>query len=749
MTTKTRGESKNEKRETANQQQDKKKKKSKVKKPPDSIMEEKVLKPTKPGKSIAKKVAKVRQIEDKKKIEDEAKKSKEEKTTEKLFLTEGNEDMTKLDRGQLKKKRMVIGGIIAFLIVVLGAAIAGFLIFNTGSKHAGSVDLSISGPTEITSGAEVIYEVTYKNQEKASLRQVTLKMDYPQGFHFIKAEPQVKNQEGTEWDLSSVAAGAGGKVKIYGILTGAINSQKLIKASLVYRPSNFDYDFQKLAEIEATITDSLLALEISGPTKVIPEQIVEYTIKYQNTSEQDLESGRLIVNYPEDFVFQESEPKTDSAESNNQWNIESIKAEAEGEVMIKGKLGGNPGDSKEIIAQIGLVDKGSEFNLQTEASLISLIVQPQLKISLRLNNQDEELIANWGDELSYMISYHNQGDVSLSNVEFKLFFESKIFDLDSLTVTEGELSGNKLVFNRNTLTALQSLKPDDLGEITFSAKLQPTYSPKSEADKNFHFEQQVTATSEGEGLEATGLTYSSNEVTLKINSRINLVAEARYYSDELEPVGSGPLPPEVGKTTTYRIYWYLSNTTNDISRVSVSTTLPNDVLWNAKSRVTAGDNVTFDPETRIVNWSIAQVSALTGSIFPGIQAYFEVEVTPTEADLGKLLRLTEKTTVSAKDLFTGETLELEKDILTSSLDTDVGGRGKGEVVRPSSQTNTNQAINSNANTNANVNLNSNSNTATNTATNTNTTINTNRNTNTAVNTNSTTNTNRNTSAAQN
>ena len=176
------------------------------------------------------------------------------------------------------------------------------------------------------------------------------------------------------------------------------------------------------------------------------------------------------------------------------------------------------------------------------------------------------------------------------------------------------------------------------------------------------------------------MTVESEEITVKIMSTLTLSCEARYYSEENEKLGSGPLPPEIGETTAYRIYWYLSNTTNEVTDVQVKASLPEDIYWTGKEKTISAGTLEFDPLTRIITWSINRVPVGTGQVYSQLSASFEVSATPGVVDLGLIKILTDKATVTGLDSFTEVDLTDFYDSLTSELTNDIYGQGKGIVV---------------------------------------------------------------------
>jgi len=347
---------------------------------------------------------------------------------------------------------------------------------------------------------------------------------------------------------------------------------------------------------------------------------------------------------------------------------------------------------KEFKVSIGLIALDGSFRLQTEKSSIALIVVPKLNLNLSVNGVNLDSHANFGDSLNYGLVYQNDSDLEIKNLTLTFRFEGDdIIDWDSLKIVQdpsakipqvkkqpssGPSNIYLLTWTKDEIEGLALLKPQDQGKINFQLKTKSP--PIASAKTNYHFSCQVKGN--GELEELGGFTAESNSVITKMNTRLNLDTEARYYDEEYRPVGSGPLPPEVGRTTIYKVFWHLNNSYNDVQDVRVHTTLPPHVFWTGKFSVSTGDALKFDPETQEVSWQINKVSSLAGLTRPSPETSFEISVTPEKKDIGKLLVLTRETQLSAQDAYTGATINQTCELITSNLINDVGAHGQGIVV---------------------------------------------------------------------
>lgn len=126
---------------------------------------------------------------------------------------------------------------------------------------------------------------------------------------------------------------------------------------------------------------------------------------------------------------------------------------------------------------------------------------------------------------------------------------------------------------------------------------------------------------------------------------LRFAAEAHYTSTAGIQFGYGPVPPKVGKTTGYRIFWTLGLPGRPFAGVTVKATLPANVAWAGNVSATAGTTPVFDPVSRIITWPVGEITADQ----TGADASFDVRITPQKDDTGKTMRLLEPTRLTATE----------------------------------------------------------------------------------------------------
>lgn len=599
-------------------------------------------------------------------------------------LLRWDEKPVKMDQIEHGPRRRVMPVVLLVLGAVFLATFAGFAVFTRtkGKFSEQGVKVELKLPAAVASGDEVSIEVSYLNSQPVALKSSELTVTYPEGFSVTDVEPGANSPLKNGWSLGTVQAGFGGRVTIRGLLVGPLESQRQFSAVLTYRPANFNSDFSAKAEATTTISSSIVSFELKGPSRAAAGKEVTLTAKVKNTADRELERVRVLYEPAEGFTLAKADPAGD--DQNTNWLFDKLAAGEEKKIALTGSFDGKTSESRTVSLRLGLVDSQGTFTEQSTASLTVTLVNPELSIEVKVNGANETT-AKLGETLTYTASYKNNSDFTLTNVVITGQFTGKLFDWGQAAGSpEANLKDaaqkGTVTWSKASVPALARLATGASGELTLTVPLVSTIANQGKDDKNFSLSavwQAKTATVKELGGPVEG---TSETVTAKIVTTVRLATDARYYAEEGNVIGSGPLPPTVGKTTSYRVSWILSNTTSDLADVTVQTTLPETVFWTGKVKTASAGTLDFDPTSRIVSWRLNQVPAGTGIVTAQLNAEFEVSVTPKQTDLGLLMVLTDKTTLKGTDDFLKTAVSLEQPSLTTDLLNDSQARGKGIVV---------------------------------------------------------------------
>ncbi|MFA6215243.1 MAG: hypothetical protein WC768_01595 [Patescibacteria group bacterium] len=595
-------------------------------------------------------------------------------------------DISHLDVRRKSRFKMFFFSFIAVVLILAAISWLGFVIFNQNKNFSGgSIKLELQGQQSIASGDEVVYVLNYKNVENVPLDNVEIIFRYPDNFEFISAQPAPANDFNTAWNLGTLGVGASGQIEIKGKLIGEVGSIKTINATASFQPKNFSSVFKDTASFSSQVTSSILEISLDGPSQILPEKKVTYKITYRNNSSQDLTKVKIVANYPSNFVFQEATPQptvqaADARSLNNEWLIDTLGKNQEGELSITGGYLNDPQNTKPNFSiQIGFLKPDSdEFSVQQEKSITTEIIQPGLSVDLIINGSNQGQPISFGQTLTYSIVYKNLGDKDLSNVSFAIALDSNILDWSNLDDKHaGLVKDNQITWNKDQISQLDVVKPLDSGTIDFSIKVKDA-NQVNLSEANLQVKSKSAASIEKIGdLAVTDLKVSSNEIVNNINTDIELKNEGRYFDDDNLAVGTGPLPPVVGQKTTFRIYWSIANSLHEVNNVEVSTKLPDGVNWENKFYVKAGE-IKYNSKDRTISWTINKIPA--NKSFSDLNCWFDISVIPTKKQVRKLLILTDQTTLTATDKTNNSQITKTGQAITSNLEDDQIGGGRGLVI---------------------------------------------------------------------
>lgn len=589
----------------------------------------------------------------------------------------GLPDMSKLERKKSHRLRNISIIVMAVLLLIAGATWLGLAFFGGINKFSGdNINVEIQGPHDFTSGEEIIYIIKYSNREKLPISRIEIFVQYPQGFIFKSAEPQATNENNNQWSLGTLAKGGEGEIKITGRLLGNIDSDKTITAYFDYRPANFNSDFQEVANFNTRISSSVIDVELGPPEEIIAGEPAEFTIKYKNNFQESFKNLKIILFKPDDFKLESSSPEI--SEEGSVWLIKELIPAEEQKIDFIGIFSSDIEGSQEMIVQIELQNDEGEWYLQQEKNFIVEVLKGELIVNLIINGSDDNQTINFGDTLNYSLVYKNKGKTAVKDLIIQANLVGNLIDWETFKDENGgKKEGSKIIWTSEEIKELALAKKDDEGVINWQIKIRERSDFKEEESIDSSLMSWVTIgliIGEEEGSRAqTSIT--SKTIINELNSDLHLGSRGRYFNDDNIAVGSGPIPPEVGKPTTYRILWELTNSVHEVSNIKVKTVLPGNVYWTGKSVVGAGQ-LNFNVNTREIIWSINRLPLTVRKL----ESSFEVSITPAAEDEGTSLVLIPETTLEAYDRKTGEQIFSAAGAIDTNLEGDPVVEGKGIVI---------------------------------------------------------------------
>ncbi|MCX6715117.1 MAG: hypothetical protein NTX72_04860 [Candidatus Uhrbacteria bacterium] len=576
-------------------------------------------------------------------------------------------DMSKLSsRKKSGLHRFLVRGIL-LLLVLSAVAWTGFFFFSKGFiQKQDQLSVKIDGPQEVKAGDAVTYTIRYENTGDVPMATLELAASLPPDFHLTTSTPEANDKN--VWTIGSLTPKSDGMITINGTFLAEVPSTEKLQALFTYKPANFNSSFQTIQTLDVNVNDSVLQMTLNGPDHALPGDQVQYVISVGHAQKDPVQNLRVIPVLPQNFTVSGTDPAFENGQS--YWNLASLDPNQPKTFTVKGSYTASATGDQSVGANVGFVSD-NVYLKQKDANVTTSMQGGSIAFHLIVNGSNTDQTIDPGKSLHGSIDFTNQAKDTAQDVSFTLALDStgKLpIDWAHADLHSGKQNGNQIVWDKSSLSSLKQLKPNDSGILDFTLPLS-TGSNTSD-----HFTMTLTSHIGSLGETGGAKSISSTPILISINAQTGFTSEARYFTTEGTPVGTGPLPPTVGKTTTYRVYWNITNALHDLSGVAVTTAIPANVLWTNKSSTDIG-TITYKKD--IITWIIPKLP----TSIPQAGAWFEVSVKPAASDVDTSMPLTTSSTMNAKDASTSQTITKTADALTTNLSTDEFASGKGTVKK--------------------------------------------------------------------
>ncbi len=592
-------------------------------------------------------------------------------------------DLTRLDRREGSKfTRFLVRLLIAF-VLLSGASWAGFFLWNSGWFQSGDIlDVTVNGPTEVQAGAPVSYTFQYANHGNVPIASLGMTLRVPPSFDVTSLQPPAA-QEGGTWELGTLNPDSDGSI----VVTGIFRSEALppegspttvpqaLQAVFDYKPANFSSEFQDIKTVSVRMDGSVLDASVSGPEKAVSGDEVTYVLNVKNTGAAAAENVRANVFFPAGFNVSSADPKP-AASDQSFWIWATLAPGELRAVTIKGRYTSSALGEQTVRADVAFLD-GTVVLRQDMAEAKTDVLQGTISLTLVVNGTSRDQTADLGRTLRASVSYANTSPDAVEGLKLSLAavaHNGKPLPIDWNVADIGKTgtrTGNTVSWSSPSESLLAKIAPNGTGTFDVSLPLVGSLDPSKVADT---FTLKLTGTYAKVGSVTGNRSMETSPIKVGVNTEFSVDAAARFFDPAGAKVGSGPLPPKVGQTTTYRAYWPLVNTLHDLTDVTLSAVLPADVSWTGKTTASVG-TVAFDTATRTVTWTVPTLPRTSKNVL----ATFDLSITPKKTDAGSFFKLLNATSAEATDAATQERLSRGLDLLTTDLTDDPAAREKGVV----------------------------------------------------------------------
>lgn len=615
------------------------------------------------------------------------------------------------------------------LVIAILASLVYTLYYYWSNRLADSADvvLSIAAPAQLISGSEISYNITYHNNGQVALKKMHLELNYPNNLLVETATGSgqavidtnasttgannVTSTPANYFILPDLSVGGSGQMTVTGRLIGQVGEMDLLGATLIYEPANFSSDFQK--EVSTATTISSLGFDVSFDytNAVLVGDTNEIAVNIENVQSTSLDGFDVSFSFPDNITIV-NEPvnsnlstasligtsttintATNSASSslisaassttasllvnkglgNLSWHVSGLQIGGNYTLPIYYQTTKKINNNQKLVIYFSKKGSNGQDYIFLEKTIQLNVMNSNLNLTLTVNNSKSDNVANFGEMLNYSLVYSNEGDSVLNNVVLMAMIKSDFIDWSGLSDDKnGVVNNGTITWTKDQIPALTALAPGTSGVINFSLPLRSFQTTDLGKSTVVNSSAQFSA----DGILTNRSDSRSNNINTNLNSDLSFQESLRYFDDNNIPVGSGPLPPQVGQTTSIRVYWILKNDLHDLDNVQGSLVLPADVVYAGNPQTTAGI-INFDPITRTVHWDIGRLPLTTYRA----DAEFSISLTPVAANRGKILVLSPGASLSATDVQTRAAIVKQSSAETTKLEDDsiAGLNNSGQI----------------------------------------------------------------------
>lgn len=570
---------------------------------------------------------------------------------------------------------LVLGGIF-FSVVFLFTA----YFWNNGSNFVSNrnIEISFEGPSAVRGGVLANWQIFITNKNNAPLQVADLILDYPPETEILRGKSGAVRER---YFLGEIKPGETVSKDIEVILFGAEGSRQDVVATVEYRISGSNAIFAKTITKKINLLESPVEVKVEIPEEINAKEEFSFEIKYISNADTFLEDLYLKIEYPTGFQFIESTVDRYRNEK-NLWKIGTLEPAKERIIKIKGIIDGNDLDEKVFRAEVGILNEDGSFRVYGEKIDTVVLKKSFLDLAIFINGKDQDTnIALAGDILRVNLAWKNNLPVKIENGSIEVKLRGIALDEQSISVTKGfyRAADKTLVWNAGSLPEFRFVEPGGEGQVRFNFSVLQTIPQERLSDKNFTIS--INGKILGEktigGLSDVDIT-SKSAKEIKILSDLQFAPQALYYTGLFQ--NSGPLPPQVGKETTYTVVWALSNSFNDVTETTVSAFLPSYIRFLGVTNPIDAP-LSYNVNNGEIIWNVGSIAAGTGALNAVQEISFQVGLIPSLSQVYSAPILVSDTVVEGVDTFTGVNIREVKGTLTTRLDSDPRFvRGQDKVV---------------------------------------------------------------------
>ncbi len=525
-----------------------------------------------------------------------------------------------------------------------------------------------SNQDRIQSGEPNSYRLHITNNSDVTLVNPRVALNLPAGFVINSSTlPETFHIEDHVIHITDIVPGGSTAFTVDGIIYAIPNEEDHITATLSYTQPGRTEEEIKIVRIVQNLPDSALSIQATLPSTIIANTPVPIAIIIEHKGSTAIPALSLPLFLGSGMTLS-NVTSTLGVIDNNTLTIPLLPPNTP--VTIRGEVTITVSD--DITAVPLRITPSILVNNttipQNSFEQIVQVVHPAIQIAARVG----DTALSPGKQTILTLDITNTGDQAFEALELQLPLDEHINMTAFRQENIGSYRGNTFVMTENHSAALANLAPGSSQTIQIVLPLRTVLRGNN---LRLSFSPTISAVVSGIA-EQRRIQKTATSNAVMVGTHLSIMATSRYYTNEGDQLGRGPLPPQVGKETKYWAIIRIQNTTSRVRDMVLTTRLPNTVVWTDRHSVSHGTPLQYTATNRYIRWDLRE-------ILPGqtVSANIELAITPTEADRGKVLPLLLPIQVEGFDTFIETQIVQEHSGIDTSLAEDVIGQKKGISVQ--------------------------------------------------------------------
>jgi hypothetical protein len=507
-----------------------------------------------------------------------------------------------VDKDPLKKSFSFFSiGLFTFSLVLMIAALSyAYYSFSTGgyAVRQDKIELTLDIPTITAAGQDLNGQLIVGNSNRTLFKDAYVVLD------------EVDKEGEPAKTLNQIQIGdvdVGNKIykNISVNISGLEGEERTINATLFYKVPQTDSTFEKVTSQKILITKSPVTMSVTGPQSLSIAQDGEYTITVRGVSKV-IPALLLSLDVPKQMkIIKTSVPLV----AKNTYSLGPLN---EGEQRVF-KFTGSFKDQPEI---------GSNFTIKVRAGagdssqeLGSYFSESTYGIALSQNPINVAIVSDKGlrgDKITFTgkqpkvsVVVTNQSNVKVQNANIEIKFSGGLLAPKAVSVDGAVYNATTFTANADYTTNDQLKSIDPGASVVFPIQFSDLAPNNTVSGRNLFINVAFTSNTEGSQgkptIQRIATTLSPAEGTSASLSTL-------YFSGAFK--NTGPMPAQVGETTTYTI-----NLSVDTNSGFVNGKFIVPLPSNVEFRQALDNTVSYNKTQRTVTWNVGNMTKATSTAF--------------------------------------------------------------------------------------------------------------------------------------